>query len=167
VRLVVETCRDYINHVKQRKRYSNLRISHIQANLQYQADMSRALLNFFLDVILLLITVTLIATTCVLFFVFPPATAAAGWVLWGLDYDGWARLHFGLLAVIAFAILVHVMLHWNWVCSIIATRLLRRSGNVDDGIQTLYGVSTLIVLVMVLSALIVAAQLSIRSPVPR
>lgn len=129
--------------------------------------MSRALLNFFLDVLLLLITVTLIATTCVLCFVFPPATAAAGWVLWGLDYDGWARLHFCVLGVIVFAILVHVMLHWNWVCSIVATRLMRRSGKVDDGVQTLYGVSTLIFLVIVLSGLILVAQLSIHPPHPR
>jgi hypothetical protein len=129
--------------------------------------MSRALLNFILDVLLFLITVTLIATTCVLCFVFPPATAAAGWVLWGLDYDGWATLHFSLLAVIVFAILVHVMLHWNWVCSIIATRLLRRSGKLDDGVQTLYGVSTLILLVILLSILIIAAQLSVHSPLSR
>jgi hypothetical protein len=129
--------------------------------------MSRALLNFLLDVLLFLITVTLIATTCVLCFVFPPATAAAGWVLWGLDYDSWATLHFSLLAVIVFAILVHVMLHWNWVCSIIATRLLRRSGKLDDGVQTLYGVSTLIFLVILLSTLIIAAQLSVRSPLSR
>jgi hypothetical protein len=129
--------------------------------------MSRALLNFILDVLLFLITVTLIATTCVLCFVFPPATAAAGWVLWGLDYDGWATLHFSLLAVIVLAILVHVMLHWNWVCSIIATRLLRRSGKLDDGVQTLYGVSTLILLVILFGTLILAAQLSVRSPLSR
>jgi hypothetical protein len=76
-------------------------------------------------------------------------------------------LHFGLLAVLVFAILVHVMLHWNWVCSIIATRLLRRSGKVDDGVQTLYGVSTLILLVILLSTLIIAAQLSVHSPLSR
>lgn len=129
--------------------------------------MSRALLNFFLDVLPFLITVTLIATTCVLCFVFPPATAAGGWVLWGLDYDGWATLHFGLLATVVFAILVHVMLHWNWVYHIIATRLLRRSGKLDDGVQTLYGVSTLILLVILVSSLITAAQLSIHSPIAR
>ncbi len=129
--------------------------------------MSRALLNFVLDVFLFLITVTLIATTCVLCFVFPPATAAAGWVLWGLDYDGWASLHFSLLAVMVFAILIHVMLHWNWVCSIITTRLLRRPGKLDDGVQTLYGVSTLILLVILLTTLIIAAQLSVYSPLSR
>jgi hypothetical protein len=128
--------------------------------------MSRAILNFLLDTLLLLITLTLIAASCVLRFVFPAATTAAGWELWGLDYDGWASLQFYLLALIVFAILVHVMLHWNWVCSIISTRLLRRSGKVDDGVQTLYGVSTLMLLLLVIGVLILVAQLSIRSPSP-
>jgi hypothetical protein len=128
--------------------------------------MSRALLNFFLDVLMLLITLTLIVTSCVLRFVFPPATTAGGWQLWGMDYDGWANLQFGVLAVVVFAILVHIMLHWNWVCSIIATRLLRRSGKIDDGIQTLYGVSTLILFLLLIAGIIIVAQFSLRPPSP-
>ncbi len=126
--------------------------------------MSRALVNFFLDVLLLLITLTLIVTSCVLRFVFPPATTASGWYLWGMDYDGWANLQFGVLAVVVFAILVHIMLHWNWVCSIVSSRLMRRSGKLDDGIQTLYGVLTLIVFLLAIAGIIVAAQFFLRPP---
>jgi hypothetical protein len=128
--------------------------------------MSRTLINFCLDALLLLITLGLIWTTCVLKFVFPPATRAAGWVLWGMGYDGWSDLQSGLLAVIALAILVHIMLHWNWVCGVIAARLLRRGGKVDDGVQTLYGVGTLIALVLATTGVLIAAEFMIRAPLP-
>jgi len=84
--------------------------------------------------------------------------------LWSLDYDAWADLHFSLLAVIVFAILVHIMLHWSWVCSVITTRLLRRSGKVDDGIQTLYGVGTLIAVILLTIGLVIVAEAMIRRP---
>jgi hypothetical protein len=126
--------------------------------------MSRTVVNFCLDVLLLAITVAVIWTTCALKFVFPPATRAGGWTLWGLDYDGWSDVQFGLLGAVALAILVHLMMHWNWVCSVIATRLLRRGGKVDDGVQTLYGVGTLIALILATAGLLIAAQVMIRPP---
>lgn len=126
--------------------------------------MSRTILNFFLDLLLLLITVSLIWTSCVLKFVFPPATAAAGWTLWGLTYDAWANLQFSLLAVIVLAILVHIMLHWSWVCGVVQTRFLKRRGKAEDGSQTLYGVSLLVAILLTLSALLLVAQLAVRGP---
>jgi hypothetical protein len=126
--------------------------------------MSRTLVNLCLDTVLLVITLGVIWTSCILKFVFPPATRCAGWTLWGLDYDGWANLQIGTLAVILAAVVVHVMLHWNWVCSAVATRLLHRSGKVDDGIQTLYGVSLLIGVVLVTMVLLIACGFMIRQP---
>jgi heme/copper-type cytochrome/quinol oxidase subunit 2 len=126
--------------------------------------MSRTTLNFFLDLLLLLITISLIWTSCVLKFVFPPATGAVGWTLWGLSYDAWADLQFSLLAVIVLAILVHIMLHWSWVCGVVQTRFLRRRGKAEDGSQTLYGVSLLVAILLTLSALLLVAQLAVRGP---
>jgi hypothetical protein len=56
------------------------------------------------------------------------------------------------------------MLHWSWVCSVITTRLLRRSGKVDDGIQTLYGVGTLIAVILLTIGLVIVAEAMIRRP---
>jgi hypothetical protein len=126
--------------------------------------MSRTLINFFLDVLMLAVTLAVIWTTCVLRFVFPAATRAGGWTLWGVDYDAWSNVQTGLLGAIALAILVHLMMHWNWVCGVITARLLRRGGPVDDGIQTLYGVGTLIVFLLATTGLLIAAGLMIRPP---
>jgi hypothetical protein len=126
--------------------------------------MSRTLINFCLDALLLLITFGVVGTTCVLKFVFPRATRAGGWTLWGMDYDAWSDVQVGLLGTITLAILVHIMLHWNWVCGVIATRFLRRGGKVEDGTQTLYGVGTLIVFILATAGLLIAAELMIHPP---
>jgi hypothetical protein len=126
--------------------------------------MSQTIVNFLVDVLLLCITLGLTWSTCLLKFVFPPATRAGGWRLWGLDYDAWSSVQVSLLGVILLAILVHVMLHWKWVCSVIAIRLLRCPGKVDDGTETLYGVAVLIVMVAATTVLLVAAELMIRPP---
>jgi hypothetical protein len=100
----------------------------------------------------------------VLKFIFPRASRANGWTLWGMDYDAWSDFQTGLLGTIFLAILFHIMLHWNWVCGVIAVRFLGRSGKVDEGLQTLYGVGTLIVLLLATTGLLIAAEFTIRPP---
>lgn len=128
--------------------------------------MSRAVVNLLLDAVLLVATLALVCTSCLLHLVFPHATRASGWVLWGLDYDDWAQVQFSLLGVLVLGILVHLMLHWTWVCGIISARLLRRLGKPDDGVQTLYGVTTLLAVIVLTSGLLLAAHLSIHPPRP-
>ncbi len=129
--------------------------------------MSRTAINFALDTLLLTITVALLFVSAVLRFVFPLATEADGWRLWGHDYDGWANVQFGLLCLIAAAILLHVMLHWSWVCSVALTRLAgqtAKEAKLDDGTRTIYGVGLLIVLLTLVGMSVAAASLMIQSP---
>jgi hypothetical protein len=129
--------------------------------------MSRTALNFALDALLLTITVALLFVSAVLRFVFPLPTEASGWELWGHGYDGWANVQFGLLCLIAMAILLHVMLHWSWVCSVALTRLAGKSAKeakLDDGTRTIYGVGLLIVLLTMIGICVAVASLTIHSP---
>ena len=96
--------------------------------------------------------------------VFPAPTYAAGWSLWGLSYNQWHDLQFGSICFCAFVILLHVMLHWNWVCSVIATHVLRIKTRPDEGMQTIYGVTMLIVLLMTIAGTIIAALLTVHRP---
>lgn len=121
--------------------------------------------NLVLDGALLVVFVAVCFAAVVVRFVFPPGPAAKGWMLWGLDYDAWGGIQFGLLATLALGVLVHLMLHWSWVCSMIAGRFGGgRRGRVDEGLQTIYGVGLLIVLLTVVGAALVAAVLTIRGP---
>lgn len=122
-------------------------------------------INLLLDIGLLVVFVLLCIAAVIVRFVFPPGPAAKGWMLWGFDYDAWNGIQFGLLAVLAGGILVHVMVHWSWVCNVLASRFLRsRSGKVDDGLQTIYGVGLLIVLLNVIGITVAAAMLTITGP---
>lgn len=129
--------------------------------------MSRTTFNFLLDVVLFLITVCLLFTSAVLRFVFPPPSASAGWTLWGYDFDAWANAQFVLMCLIGASVLLHVMLHWSWVCGVVVTRLLGRKGaaaKLDDGVRTIYGVGMLIAVLAILGALLGLCTLMVQSP---
>jgi hypothetical protein len=87
-------------------------------------------------------------------------------MLCGYTLDQWMELQFALTAVFAAGILVHLMLHWSWVCGVFFTRIWRHSMNAKpgDGTRTIYGVGLMIVMLNVLGLLIAAAVLSIQAP---
>ena len=127
--------------------------------------MSRTSINFLLDALLLTAFAVLVWSGMIVRFVFPPGPDARGWFLWGLAYDQWQTIQFAMVAVLALGILIHLMLHWSWVCGVITTRLARdKKTKLDDGIQTLYGVGLLIVVFNLLGLAIAAAALSIQAP---
>ncbi len=127
--------------------------------------MNRTVFNFLLDALLLLVWMALVWVSCVLRFVFPPGTSARRWTLWGYGYDDWSNVQFQLMALIVLGILLHVMMHWNWVCGVIATRIFRTRARADDGSQTLYGVGVLIGILAILGGCLLAAKLSVQPPV--
>lgn len=129
-----------------------------------RSRMSRTMVNFWLDAALAVIFACLCITAVIVQFVFPVGVAARGWSLWGLSYGAWSSLQFGLIALLGLGVLVHVMLHWPWVCSVFAKRVLGRSRVPDDGIRTVYGVSLLITLLMLGAVAVGAAQWMIISP---
>ena len=125
-------------------------------------------INFWLDTALLLNFLLLVFVAVVVQFLFPPAEAAAGYVLWGMGLSQWMDLQFGLLAVFFFGIIVHLMLHWSWVCGVISTKFFRRNDGqkrtMDDGQRTILGVGLMIVLLNIMGIAIAIAAVSIQSP---
>jgi uncharacterized protein DUF4405 len=77
--------------------------------VEFNKAMSRTIINFCIDVLLLTITLGLAWTSCLLKVVFPPATRAGGWTLWSLDYDAWSNVQVALLGLILLGILLHLM----------------------------------------------------------
>jgi hypothetical protein len=126
---------------------------------------SRTAVNFCLDLALLIQFSALAWVTFLLRLVFPPAPAAAGWTLWGWGVDQWAAVQFWLTVALALSALLHVMLHWSWVCGVVTSRLSRwrkRPIRWEDGVRTLYGVGLLLLILHVLGILLAIAALSVR-----
>jgi len=132
---------------------------------------NKTVVNFWLDTLLLLVFLLLCWSSVVIRFVFPVANNAEGWMLWGLDYLAWTDIQFVTLCVLAAAVLLHIMLHWTWICGVIEGWQRRRRGETaqsktDTGSRTIWGVGLLIVLCNVVGAAIAAAALSIQGPTP-
>ena len=128
---------------------------------------SRTSINFVLDSALLVNFVGLAINVLVVRFVFPRATTAAGWQVWGFSLDDWLNGQAAIVGLFAILVLIHVMLHWNWVCGVIASRLTRRWPQLqraDDGVRTLYGVGLLIALLAITGLTVGVAALSIVAP---
>jgi hypothetical protein len=125
---------------------------------------SRTLVNFWLDGLLGLLFVALCVVAVIVQFVFPPGIAARDWVLWGMSYGQWCSVQFGLLALLGLGVLLHVMLHWTWVCCVLSKRILGKSEMPDDGIRTVYGVGLLIGLLLIGAIAVGAAQWMIIQP---
>jgi len=67
------------------------------------------------------------------------------------------------------SVILHVMLHWTWVCGVVENWHRKRrgsaaTGKTDAGNRTLWGVGTLIVVLNVLGLGIAVAALSVQGP---
>jgi len=129
-----------------------------------RSRVSMSVINFGLDASLLVMLVALGWISSVLRFVFPAPTTADGWKLWGWNYDEWSDFQFAWVCALGVGVLLHVILHWNWVCSVVTAQVLRTRQRIDDSMQTIYGVGVLIVLLHVIVAGIIAAMYSVQKP---
>jgi hypothetical protein len=129
---------------------------------------SRTLFNFWLDALMLCVFVLLVWTSTVVRFVFPPAITADNWRLWGRSLDEWMGFQFGLLCTMTLLVVLHLMLHWSWICGVIAARWLPRHDGkkraLDDGTRTLWGVGLLILLLNLMGVGIAIAVLTVAGP---
>jgi len=129
----------------------------------YNPPMSRNAVNFLVDTLLLLVLLCVLLTTGVVRFIFPPGPQAADWRVWGYGYDAWSWGQFAAQAVMGVTVLLHLVLHWRWVCGFVASRYgrwHRKRISLNEANVTLYGVSLLIVVLVVLGGLLLAAEFS-------
>ena len=105
---------------------------------------SWSLVNLALDILLFLTFVVLCWLAALTQFVFPNGATGDSWRLLGGTVESWRNLQFAALCLFAGEVLVHIMLHWSWVCGVVESRFLSRIAGKkaagDDGGRTLVGV---------------------------
>ena len=79
------------------------------------------LINFWLDVLLLILFMIQAWMFAVLRVVFPRG-AGSDWKVWGATPLDWSEALFTTYCIFAIAVVVHVMFHWTWICGVVATR---------------------------------------------
>lgn len=116
--------------------------------------MRKNTLNFLVDAATLVVILAMVATGLVVRFVLPPGTGGRQGgrelVLWGLGRHDWGDIHFWASVALGVLLIVHVALHWSWVC----TTLHRLLGGKDAGRPSAarhnaYGIGFLVALFVV------------------
>jgi len=122
-------------------------------------------LNFLVDAVSGLVVSGLIATGLLVRFVLPPGSGSRR-LLWGLWRHDWGGIHFWLAFAGGVLLLVHVALHWQWVCATVL-RLCRLSPATEQATQSRWrrnvaGVALVLALVGLFSAFVWAARRGVQ-----
>jgi hypothetical protein len=126
--------------------------------------LNRTVLNYWLDAALLASVIFTGWVTAVIRIVFPAPTSALGWTLWGLSLNQWCDVQFFALGVCALLAVEHLVLHWNWICTVTALQVLRLSKRPDEGTQAVYGVAVFIGTLLAVLFGVIAALVCVRAP---
>jgi hypothetical protein len=121
------------------------------------------IINFWLDVLLLIVFLIQGWMLSVIVFVFPRG-AGPDWKIWGATALDWTESFGVVFGVFTVGILVHLMFHWAWICGVVSTRLLKRKAGKDDGSHTLIGVGLIVVIVHLLIGGILVAKVFLVGP---
>lgn len=122
----------------------------------------KTLVNFWLDSLLLFLFLVQSWLLTVVTLVFPRGRSSG--MIWGANVGDWLDALFLASCIFAVGIVLHVMLHWSWICGTISTKLLGRKAGKDDGTQTLIGVGFLIFLLHLFGAAVLAAKVGLVRP---
>ena len=110
-------------------------------------------INFVIDLISLLVLLALAATGLLLKYVLPPGSRGGrGLRLWDMTRHEWGDIHFWLSIVLAVLVIVHLALHWTWVCAVVARWVSKSNGakHLTPLRRSAYGVAFLIAVVALL-----------------
>lgn len=90
--------------------------------------MQRNTLNLAVDAVTLLAALAMATTGLVMRLVLPPGSrGGSGMTLWGMDRHQWGDLHWWLAIAIGVLVVVHLALHWSWVCAAVGRLLTGRT----------------------------------------
>lgn len=138
------------------------------APAQKKKSLSSNAFNFIVDCIMVVSGTCVLAATMMLAFVFPAASQSAGYSVWGSGYDGWVQFLVANISIFLVLILLHIILHWSWVCMFVTSRLSKRLGRkivLDDSAKTIWGVVALIIVLTIAAVFVGAASFALVEPV--
>jgi hypothetical protein len=128
--------------------------------------MRKQTLNFVIDTFALLSVLAMIGTGIVLRYTLPPGSNGRGLSLWGWGRHDWGDVHFWLALGLAISLLLHVALHWRWVCETVRGWAPAREsprGRMSLGGLTLSGSAFVVALVCLVAGLVWVADANIAT----
>ena len=122
--------------------------------------MTRTTLNFVIDLISAMVGLGLILTGLIMYFALPPGSRQAA--LWGVVRHDWGAVHSWLALSVVILMLVHLTLHWRWVCTFVHHAVTRSSCAPSPRAGNLYGIAILIVATGLLTGFVFLSRSSVE-----
>ena len=125
--------------------------------------MKRNVINFLIDLISAAVMAAMLATGLLIRFVLPPGGGSRR-VLWGYGRHDWGDLHFWLAVTATGILVLHVALHWQWVCAMVG-RLLPGGRKQPAGALRRHvgGIVAIAVMASLFTGFVGLAQRSVRA----
>lgn len=130
--------------------------------------MTRNMLNFVIDLVTAGVLLAMVCTGLLVRFVLPPGTGGregGGLQVWGWGRHDWGDLHFWLAAVLGALLVLHVALHWTWVCGTVHRMLLGGTGRTGRWQRHLSGGLFLAAIVMLIGVFVWIASRNVEGRV--
>ncbi len=121
--------------------------------------MKRSTANVLIDTVAAICLLGMIGSGYILRFPLPPGTNKR-LMLWGLSRHEWGDVHFWTAILLLAVLLIHLMLHWDWIVSVARKRLMV-AGAPGPKLYRNAGIIAAIVLPLVLLAFAYAARISV------
>ena len=83
--------------------------------------MNRTIANIIIDIVAALLFLGMIATGYLLRFPLPPGSNKT-LSLWGFTRHQWGDIHFWISLGLLVVLVIHLVLHWNWIVTVIGKR---------------------------------------------
>lgn len=126
--------------------------------------MNRNWLNFAVDTITALLALAMVLTGMLMRWVLAAGSGRRG-LLWGLSRHQWGDVHWWLSLALVGVALLHIALHWQWICSMML-RICRGSGVIQSRLASrAAGVVVAVALGLLLWGFVVLARSSVTVPV--
>jgi hypothetical protein len=121
--------------------------------------MKRGTLNFVVDSLTFLVMLALVTSGLLVRFVLPPGSGERR-SLWTYTRHDWGDVHFWLAVALGALVLIHVALHWGWVCSVVQSWLPRARGAAprSSGGRNLAGAALLVAVAGLVGGLLWIAE---------
>jgi len=124
--------------------------------------------NFWIDLVSFVVFLALAFTGLLIYCVLPPCGSCTGGgcahanapTLWGLGRHDFGRVHFYLALATVTLIVVHICLHWTWVCSTFCSLFGLKTASTDR--RDLYGILILVLLVALIIAVLYWAKTQVQ-----
>jgi hypothetical protein len=131
--------------------------------------MKRNTLNLAVDLLTPVSLLSVLLTGLTLKFVLPPGSPRARWTLLELTRHQWGEVHFWTTVALGALLLVHVVLHWQWLCCSTSRLFLLRHGAgsmPSPPARSLAGAATVVLLVAAVTGSVLLARAGVQTGRP-